>query len=104
MALLYNCVQYETNENCQLNATRVSHWSCSFYKALDVLQLHEGRNKVLLNRDDQAGFRLDTTFTDNGRGVLSENVETTTKVDYVNSYSSVLQTTSYQIMESKTTL
>lgn len=80
-----------------------AHWSCAFYKALDVLQLADGRNKVLINRDDQAGFRLDTTYTHKGRGVLSEEMETTTRVDYVNTYSSILQTSSYHIMESNTT-
>ena len=80
-----------------------AHWSTSFYKALDVLQLADGCNKVLINRDDQAGFRLDTTYTHKGRGVLCEEMETTTRVDYVNTYSSILQTTSYHVMESNTT-
>lgn len=40
-----------------------SHWSCAFCKALDILQLADGRNKVLLNRDKQAVFQLDTTYT-----------------------------------------
>jgi hypothetical protein len=35
--------------------------------------------------------------------VLCHENETTTRVDYVNSYSSTLQTTPYHIMESKTT-
>ena len=80
-----------------------AHWSGAFHKALDVLQVADGRNKVLINRDDQAGFRLDTTYTHKGRGVHCEEMETTTRVDYVNSYSSILQTTSYHIMESNTT-
>lgn len=68
-----------------------AHWSCAFYKALDVVHLADGCNKVLLNRDDQAGFRLDTTYTHKGRGVICEEMETTTRVDYMNSYSSILQ-------------
>lgn len=68
-----------------------------------MLQQEDGRNKVLLNRDDQAGFRLDTTYTHKGRDVLCEEAETTTRVDYVNKYSSILQTTSYHIMESEIT-
>ena len=78
-----------------------AHWNCAFYKELDVLQLSDGRNKVLINRDDQAGFRLDTTYTHKGQGILYEGAETTTRVDYVNKYSSILQT-SYHIMESNT--
>ena len=66
------------------------------------MQLADGCNKVLINRDDQAGFRLDTTYTHKGRGVLCEEMETTTRVDYVNTYSSILQTTSYHVMEFNT--
>jgi hypothetical protein len=40
-----------------------AHWNCSLYKGLDVLQLSDGHNKVLVNRDDQAPFRLDMTHT-----------------------------------------
>ena len=29
-----------------------AHWSCSFYKTLDFLQLKDGRDTVVLNRDD----------------------------------------------------
>ena len=79
------------------------HWNCAFYKELDVLQLTDGRNKVLNNRGDQVGFRLDTTYTHKEwGGVLCEGAERTT-VDYINKYSSILQTTSYHIMESNTT-
>ena len=35
-----------------------AHWSCSFYKTLDYLQLKDGRDKVVLNRDDASGFRV----------------------------------------------
>ena len=40
-----------------------AHWSSPFYKGLDIIQLKDGKNKILLNRDDQVGFGLDTTFT-----------------------------------------
>ena len=66
-----------------------------------MLQLSDGKNKTVINRDDQAGYRLDTTYTHKGRGVLSKEAEMT-RVDYVNAYSSVLQTSSYHIMETKT--
>ncbi|CAB3997450.1 Hypothetical predicted protein [Paramuricea clavata] len=49
-----------------------AHWSCSFYKTLDFLQLKDGRDKVVLNRDDASGFRLDSTFTHKQHKVLSE--------------------------------
>ena len=39
------------------------HWSTAFYQNLDDVQLLYGDDKVVTTRDDQAGFRLDTTFT-----------------------------------------
>ena len=72
------------------------HWSCSFYKGLDLLQLEDGRKKTLINRDDQAGYGLDTTYTHKGRGVLSSNA-----AEVTDSYNSVLQTSSYLVMETK---
>ena len=82
-----------------------AHWSSSFYKGLDFVQLKDGKNKVLLNRDDQARFRLDATFTHKqGKCITLENTPAlTTRTDFVNSYPSLLQTTSYLFMESETT-
>ncbi len=47
--------------NIKLNVD--AHWSCRFYKGLDHLQLRDGSQKFTLNRDDAAGFRLDTSLT-----------------------------------------
>ncbi len=82
-----------------------AHWSCAFYKALDYLQLRDGLNKTVLNRDDAAGFRLDSTFTHKQHKVLSEvgKPELTTYTDFVNKYTSKLQTTSYMFLGSQTT-
>ena len=82
-----------------------AHWSSAFYKGLDHIQLKDGREKVLLNRDDQAGFWLDTTFTHrHGKCITEESMPAlTTRTDFVNSYSSLLQTTSYLFMETDTT-
>ena len=49
-----------------------AQWSCAFYKALDFLQLKDGRDKVVLNRDDAAGFRLDTTYTHKQHTILAD--------------------------------
>ena len=38
-----------------------SHWSYSFYKGLDRIQLEDGKDKLIVKKDDQAGFRLDST-------------------------------------------
>ena len=40
-----------------------AHWNTAMYRSLDYLQLKNGTEQVVLNRDDAAGFRLDTTFT-----------------------------------------
>ena len=65
-----------------------AHWSCALYKGLDFLQLKEGRDKVILNRDDAAGFRLDSTFTHKQHKILAEagNPELTARTDFLNKY------------------
>ncbi len=82
-----------------------AHWSTAFYRNLDFIQLQSGENKVVINRDDQAGFRLDTTFTHHNKKSisLSGGPTLTARTDFVNSYPSILQTTSYLFMETKTT-
>ena len=81
------------------------HWSCAFYKCLDYIQQKDGQDKAILNRDDAAGFRLDTTYTHKQHKILAEasNPELTTRTDYVNKYSFVLQTTSYLFIETDNT-
>ena len=64
---------------------------------LDLVQHRDGRDKVLLNRDDLSVFCLDTMFTSNkapthcSKGTPS----LTTKTDYQASYPNTLHTTSY---------
>ena len=88
--------------NVRLNVD--AHWSCALYKGLDFIQLKDGCNKIILNRDDVAGFRLDTTHTHKQHRILSEaeKLELTTQTDFLNKYSSVLQTTSYMFMGTDT--
>ena len=82
-----------------------AHHSTAFYKELDYIQLKYGREKVVLNRDDQAGFRLDTTFTHKLHKAtsLTHRPETITHTDYVNKYASVIQTTSAMFLGTATT-
>ena len=69
------------------------------------MQCVDGRNIVLLNRDDASGFRLDTLSTHclhasptvKGKEIL------TTYTDYVNKYPSTLQTSSYNFTSTSTT-
>ena len=53
------CRRARKGFNIKLNPD--AHWSSSFYKGLDKIQLEDGRDKCIINRDDAAGFRLDTT-------------------------------------------
>ena len=60
---------------------------------------------TILNRDDAAGFRLDTLTTHHqySNPVVQGKEILTTYTDYVNPYPSVLQTTSYNFSETGTT-
>ena len=80
-----------------------AHWNLALYRNFYDIQLQDGRNKNVLNWDDQAGFRLDTTFTHKQRKCLSTTSRPTLTIhiDFVNQYSSILQTTSYLLMETK---
>lgn len=53
-------------------------WSRSMYKLLSQLQSN-GTNMMLLNRDDQAGFRLDSTYTHKSNENLSTTPTLTTR-------------------------
>ena len=82
-----------------------SHFCNAMYRNLDYIQLQNGEDKLILNRDDQAGFRLDTTYTHRGHKSISleEEQELTCRTDYVNKYKSILQTTSYMFLKTDTT-
>ena len=82
-----------------------SHWSTAFYKGLNKLQYVDGRDMLNINRDDAAGFRLDTLTTCNQFAVpcVKGSDVLTTRTDYVNKYPSTLQTTSYSLSGTDTT-
>ena len=81
--------------NVKLNVD--AKWSSSMYKILDYIQLRNGLDKVIINQDDAAGFRLDSTFTHKQHPILQDKsrLELTTGTDFVNQYSSTLQVTLY---------
>ena len=89
----------------QLKYNPDSHWSNALYKGLNLIQYTDGKRIMNLNRDDAAGFRLDTLATHRlhrsptvkGKEIL------TTRSDYINSYPSILQTTSYLFSKTETT-
>ena len=82
-----------------------AHWSSAFYRALNQLQYEDGTNLLNLNRDDAAGFRLDTITTckQYAHPTVQGCDVLTTRTDYVNKYPSVLQTTSYSFSMTKST-
>ncbi len=90
----------------QLRYNPDNHWSSALYRNyLAYLQYTDGTNVLNVNRDDAAGFRLDTLATHrlHRSPVVRGQEILTTHTDYVNSYPSVLQTSSYNFTASKTT-
>jgi len=81
------------------------HWSNAFYSGLNFVQLRDGSNLTIVNRDDASGFRLDSLTTHKqyrvpsvvGCDVL------TTHIDYINPYPSTIQITSYNFTKTDTT-
>ena len=89
----------------QLRYNPDHHWSAAFYRNLNALQYTNGTDILNINRDDQAGFRLDTLTTHHqySSPVVKGKDLLTTHTDYVNKYPSVLQTTSYNFSGTKCT-
>ena len=81
------------------------HWSAAWYKGLNHLHYEDGLEVFNLNRDDAAGFRLDTLTTckQYSAPTLHGSAVLTTRTDYVNRYPSILQTTSYNFTKTKKT-
>ncbi len=82
-----------------------AHWSAALYKGLNDIQLKDGREICFINCDDASGFRLDTLTTCRQYAtpaVKGEDV-LTTRTDFVNKYTSVLQTTCYNFTSTGTT-
>ena len=78
-------------------------WSHSLYKCLDKLQ-KDRQHILLLNRDDQAGFRLDSTYTHKSAPSLNVgNPSLTTHTDFLNKHPTQLQTISYNFSSTSTT-
>ena len=61
-----------------------SHWSASFYKALNQLEYEDGRN-INVNRDDATGFHLAMCKQYTNPVVQGHDI-LTTRTDYVNRY------------------
>ena len=74
--------------NLRLNVD--CHWSRAMYRLPDVLQ-KPTPDAILFGRDDQAGFRLDTTFTHQKHGSIGVEKTVTTHTDFVNKQSTLLQ-------------
>ena len=89
--------------NLRLNPDE--HWSGALYKGLNKLQYVDGRDMVVINRDDSTGFRLDTLTTckQYTTPVVQGKEILTMRTDYVNKYPSTLQTTSYNFTATGTT-
>lgn len=73
------------------------------YKLFKQLQ-RDGNHLILLNRDDQAGFRLDSTYTHKNIPTLSTKPTVTTRTDFLSKCPAQLQTTSYNFPKTETTV
>ena len=71
------------------------HWSSAFYCGLNWLQYTDGQMLLNVNRDDAARFCLDTMATCHPYATQGVGETVTVRTDFVNKYSSVLETTSY---------
>ena len=82
-----------------------THWSAALYKGLNFIQYADGREIVNINRDDAAGFRLDTLATHRlHRTLMVKGHEVlATHTDFVNNYPSILHTTSYNFTKTDNT-
>lgn len=102
---LANVVQKHAMKGFNVRYNPHEHWSAALYGALDKLQYTDGRHIMNLGRDDQAGFRLDTTASHKQHATLCVrgNKPLTTRTDYTNKYPSTLQTTSYNFPSTNTT-
>ena len=76
-------------------------WSQSMYKLLDQLQ-KDGKHIMRLNRDDQAKFRLHSTYTHKSLPTSSVRPTATTRTDFMNKCSAQLQVTSYNFSKTST--
>ena len=72
---------------------------------MNILQYIDGTQILNINRDDQAGFRLDTMTTHHQYTTpsIKGKEALTTHTAYVNRYPSVIQTTSYNFTGTNTT-
>jgi len=102
---LANVTSRRAQKGFMLKFNPDSHWSAAFYNGLNFLRYKDGCNIVNLNRDDAARFRLDTMATHHlHKSPIVEGHETvTTYTDYVNPYTSILQTKSYHYLATETT-
>ena len=89
----------------QLKFNPDSHWSSALYCGLNMLQYTNGRDILLINCDDAAGFRLDTMATHclHRTPMVQGSQALTTYTDYVNQYLFILQTTLYNFTGTQTT-
>lgn len=82
-----------------------THWRAALYKGFNYIQYTDGATILNVNRDDAAGFRLDslTTHRLHRSPVVRGKEILTTRTDFVNSYPSLHQTTSYNFSATQTT-
>lgn len=61
---LAQVTSHRARKGFQLKLNPDTDWSAALYRNLNVLQYTDATKILMINRDDQAGFRLDTLTTD----------------------------------------
>ena len=99
-----NIVSKRARKGFDIKINPDEKWSNSLYKSLDSLQKTDHSNALYINRDDAAGFRLDTLATAGKFAtlMLRDDVDQGTHTDFTNKEQNVLQVSSYYFGGSKT--
>ena len=80
-------VTRHTRKGFSLKYNPDSHWSAAFYKGLNSIQLRDGADICVMNREDAAGFHLDTLTTSKEYSTPSvKDSVILTRTDYVNTH------------------
>lgn len=99
-----NIVSKRARKGFDIKLNADEKWSNSLYKSLNILQKKDNSNATYINRDDAAGFRLDTLATSSKfRSITIRGEEDlATRTDFTNKEQNILQVSSYFCTGSET--
>jgi hypothetical protein len=100
-----NIVSKRARKGFEVKINVDDRWSNALYRSLDKLQETDNSNIFYLNRDDAAGYRLNTLACSNKFPTLmvQGHEDLATRTDFTTKDNSQIQVTSYHFTGSKTT-